>query len=338
MSSWIAFSLIILGGCMQGSYFLGLKYANPWKWENIWSLYALLSLIVMPTSLALGTIPHLDQVLALAPSSATVHVFLYGAAWGIGSVLSGLGVARMGLAMGVAVLIGVQAVIGSFVPLVVNTPELIPQRKGLTIITAVVTLLVGLALVAVAGKERDRSQSPPELSGHESGFAVGLAICIFSGVFSAMLNLGFAFSQPLIQAAVAVGATESSALNAVWAIALIGGFIPNASYTGYLLTRNRTWGHFTLSRTSLCWFVGLMMAVLWYGGILLYGRGATGIGKLGPVIGWPLFMAVIILTSSIWGFLTGEWKAASGRAKQLMKAGLVVLIVASALLGIANRF
>jgi L-rhamnose-H+ transport protein len=222
--------------------------------------------------------------------------------------------------------------------LVVNTPELIPQRKGLTIIAAVVTLLVGLALVAVAGKERDRSQSPAEASVREGGFATGLAICIFSGVFSAMLNLGFAFSQPLIQAAVAVGAKESAALNAVWAIALIGGFIPNAVYTGYLLTRKRTWGHFALPRTSLCWLVGLMMALLWYGGILLYGRGATGIGKLGPVIGWPLFMAVIILTSSIWGFVTGEWTAASGRAKQIMKAGLLVLIVASALLGIANKF
>jgi L-rhamnose-H+ transport protein len=323
---------------MQGSYFLGLKYANPWKWENIWSLYALLALVVTPISLALGTIPHMSQVLGLAPSSATIHVFLYGAAWGIGSVLSGLGVARMGLAMGVAVLIGVQAVIGSFVPLVVNTPDLILQRKGLTIIAAVVTLLVGLALVAVAGKERDRSHSSARPSVHDGGFAVGLAICIFSGVFSAMLNLGFAFSQPLMQAAVTVGAKVSGALNAVWAIALAGGFIPNAIYTGYLLTRNKTWGHFTLPRTSLCWLVGLMMAVLWYGGILLYGRGATGIGKLGPVIGWPLFMAVIILTSSIWGFITGEWRAASGRAKQLMKVGLVVLIVASALLAIANRF
>ena len=323
---------------MQGSYFLGLKYADPWKWENIWSLYALIALVVAPTSLALVTIPQISQFLQLAPSSATIHVVLYGTAWGIGSVLSGLGVARMGLAMGVAVLIGIQAVIGSFVPLVVSTPELIPQTKGLTIIAAVITLIVGLALVGVAGKQRDRSHSPLESSRQGGGFAVGLAICIFSGIFSAMLNLGFAFSQPLIQAALAVGAKQSSALNAVWGIALIGGFFPNALYTGYLLTRNKTWGNFTFPGTSVGWLVGLMMALLWYGGIQLYGRGATGIGRLGPVIGWPLFMAIIILTSSVWGFLTGEWKGATERAKRLMKAGLIVLIAASVLLGIANSF
>jgi len=61
-------------------------------------------------------------------------------------------------------------------------------------------------------------------------------------------------------------------------------------------------------------------------------------GQVGVVIGWPLFMAIIILTSSLWGFITGEWTTANARAKGFMKAGLAVLIVASALLGVANRF
>jgi L-rhamnose-H+ transport protein len=242
----------------------------------------------------------------------------------------------MGLAMGVSVLIGVQAVIGSFVPLVANTPELVLQRKGLMVIASVLTLLIGLALVAFAGRERERSQPRAGNHARENAFATGLAICVFSGIFSAMLNLGFAFSAPVVKAAVAVGAKESGALNAVWAIALFGGFIPNAAYTGYLLTRNKTWANYTLPRTSLCWLVGLMMALLWYAGIILYGRGAAGMGQIGAVIGWPLFMALIILTSSIWGFVTGEWKTASVRAKHLMKSGLGVLVVASVLLGIAN--
>jgi len=338
MSPGLAFLLIIVAGLMQGSYFLGLKYIGSWKWENIWALYAVFALIIMPIGLAFATVPHLSDVLSLAPRSDITRLFLYGVAWGVGSVLSGLGVDRLGLAMGVSVLIGVQAVIGSFVPLVANTPELVLQRKGLMVIAAVITLLVGLALVAFAGRERDRSRQVAETSSPQSGFVVGMLICLFSGIFSAMLNLGFAFSGSVSKASVALGASESSALNAVWAIALFGGFIPNVIYTGYLLTKNRTWSNYALPRTSLSWLVGFMMALLWYGGIILYGRGATGMGQVGVVIGWPLFMAIIILTSSLWGFITGEWTTANARAKGFMKAGLAVLIVASALLGVANRF
>jgi len=60
-------------------------------------------------------------------------------------------------------------------------------------------------------------------------------------------------------------------------------------------------------------------------------------GQVGAVIGWPLFLAVMILASTIWGFVTGEWKGSSSQAKQYMVAGMVVLLVASALVGVANH-
>ena len=81
-------------------------------------------------------------MLGRAPFSAVFMVFLFGAGWGIGSVLAGLGVARMGMAMGVSVLLGVTAAIGTFVPLVSNTPQLVFTPKGLLVILSVVVLLV----------------------------------------------------------------------------------------------------------------------------------------------------------------------------------------------------
>jgi L-rhamnose-proton symport protein (RhaT) len=337
MSAWLGFSLVVVGGIMQGTYFLGLKYARPWKWENIWALYSVLSLIVLPGGLALATVPHLSEMLGRAPASALAMVFLYGAGWGIGSVLAGLGVDKMGMAMGVAVLIGVTAAIGTFVPLVVNTPQLIFTAKGLLVILAVAALLVGVGLAAVAGKKRDAGLADGPTTLEKGQFGVGLAICIFSGIFSAMLNMAFAFSQPVVKAGMEAGASSTGALNAVWMVALGGGFIANAGYTGYLLIRNKTWANFTLPGTGRAWAIGLGMAILWTGGVVLYGRGAASMGQVGAVIGWPLFMAVIIFVSTIWGFLSGEWKGSSHEAKGYMVAGMVVLLVASALVGLANR-
>ena len=99
MNEWMGFLFVVVAGITTGTYFLGLKYVEPWKWENIWLAYAVLALLVMPFALTLATVPQLGKVLSLAPGSAAWHVFLYGAGWGIGSVLSGLGVVRMGMAM-----------------------------------------------------------------------------------------------------------------------------------------------------------------------------------------------------------------------------------------------
>jgi len=264
-------------------------------------------------------------------------VFLYGAGWGIGAVLAGLGVARMGMAMGVAVLLGVTAAIGTFVPLVANTPQLVFTAKGLLVILAVITLLLGVGLAAVAGKKRDASLAGGSTPLEKGSFGAGLALCVFSGIFSAMLNLAFAFSQPMVKAGIETGANDFGALNAVWMVALAGGFIANAVYTGYLLTRNNTWSNFTLPRTGRFWLYGLAMGALWTGGIVLYGRGAASMGQIGAVIGWPLFMAIIIVVSTIWGFASGEWKGSSRQAKQYMLAGMAVLMIASALVGIANH-
>jgi L-rhamnose-H+ transport protein len=79
------------------------------------------------------------------------------------------------------------------------------------------------------------------------------------------------------------------------------------------------------------------MAGLWYIAVIFNGRGAAAMGQLGAVIGWPMFMAIMILFSSVAGFLTGEWKGASRQAKKWMAGGLVVLMLASVLMRVANQ-
>ncbi len=337
MSESLGVFLISVGGFMQGTYFLGLKWTKPWKWENIWLAYAVFSLFIMPVALAVAAVPHLGHLLSTAPGKNLELVFLYGAGWGIGSVLSGLGVDRMGLAMGVAVLIGITGALGSLIPLVVDTPDLVFKPKGLMIVLSVIVLLAGVTLVGIAGKKRDASRTASNESGQKGSFMTGLLICIFSGIFSCMLNLAFSFSKPIANAAVLGGATAGGAQDFVWMVALVGGFIANAIYTFFLLTRNRTWKLFGMPKSGRAWLVGIWMAVLWYGGVLLYGRGAGLMGELGTVAGWPIFMATMIIFSTIWGFVTGEWKESSSLAKRLMLAGLIVLIVASGISGVANK-
>jgi L-rhamnose-H+ transport protein len=337
MSESLGFFLIVIGGFMQGSYYLGLKWTSPWKWENIWLTYALFALVILPIIVAVVTVPQFGNALSLAPSGALAKVFLYGAGWGIGSVLSGLGVDRVGLAMGVSILIGIAAALGALIPLIVSTPELVFKPKGLMVILSVIVLLIGVALVGIAGKKRDASRAEGNEAGQKGSFKVGLLICIFSGIFSCMLNLAFSFSKPVAHAATLAGASAGGAQNFVWMVALLGGFIANAVYTSFLLRRNKTWKNFTMPSSGRVALLGFVMGLLWYAGVIFYGRGAGIMGELGTVVGWPIFMATMIIFSTIWGFVTGEWKGSSSQAKWFMLAGLIVLIAASGISGWANK-
>lgn len=337
MNESLGLALIVIGGWMQGSYFLGLKWTKPWKWENIWLTYAIFALLILPIIMAVVTVPQLGNALSLAPSGALAKVFFYGAGWGIGAVLSGLGVDRVGLAMGVSILIGIAAALGALIPLVVNTPELVFKPKGLMIILSVIVLLAGVTLAGIAGKKRDASKAAENQSGQKGSFRVGLLICIFSGIFSCMLNLAFSFSKPVAQAAVLAGASEGGAQNFVWMITLVGGFIANAVYTCFLLRRNNTWKNFTMPKSARVALLGFLMGLFWYAGVLFYGRGAGIMGEIGTVAGWPIFMATMIIFSTLWGFLAGEWKGSSKQAKWFMVAGLIVLVVASGLSAVANQ-
>jgi L-rhamnose-H+ transport protein len=337
MSGSIGVVLIVIGGFMQGTYFLGLKWTKPWKWENIWLVYAAVALVILPVILAIATVPQFGAVFSLVPTGALAKVFLYGVGWGVGSVLSGLGVDRVGLAMGVSVLIGITAALGALIPLVVNNPELIGKPKGLMIILSVVVLLAGVSLVAIAGRKRDATKLATGESGQKGSFKAGLLICVFSGIFSCMLNLAFSFSRPVAQAATLAGAKPANAQYFVWMIALGGGFIANLVYTVFLLQRNSTWRNFTMPRSGLVALLGIGMGLLWYFGVVLYGGGAGIMGELGTVAGWPIFMATMIVFSTIWGFAMGEWKGSSSEAKWYMLAGLIVLIVASGISGVANQ-
>jgi L-rhamnose-H+ transport protein len=337
MSEWLGFFLIVVGGIFQGSFFLGLKYVDPWKWENIWLVYSFCGLILVPGGLAIATVPHLGHVMSLAPGNDLLHVFAYGAGWGIGSVLAGLGVDRLGMALGVSVILAISAALGTFVPFVINSPDLVLTRKGLLIIFAVVTLVFGVFLVAMGGKKREISQAPVTQTAQKGSLAVGLMICIFSGIFSSMMNFAFAFSQSITHAAAQLGASQFGSINTVWMIALIGGFIPNGVYAGYLMTCNKTWSAYGLPHTGRFWLIGAAMGLSWTGGLVFYGRGGTALGVLGPVIGYPVFLSCMVIVSNVWGFATGEWKYASALAKSYMVAGCVVLMFASAMLGIVNR-
>jgi L-rhamnose-H+ transport protein len=325
--------LAVTGGMLNGSFTAPMKFTKNWVWENTWLIYSFIGLLCIPVAIALISVPNLMEVYRVASPTAVALALLFGFGWGIGSVLFGLGISMLGMALGFAIILGLTAALGSLIPLVVLSPDALGTARGASVLIGLAIVVLGISLCARAGGLKSESPSG-NLS--RTQYRTGLLICIGSGVFNAMLNLALAFGAPVAEAAAQHGATPSAAQNAIWALAVGAGSIANIGYTLFLLFRNKTWGSFVASRSGRNALLATTMGVLWMAGISVYGAGAAALGDLGPVMGWPLFMSMVIITGNVWGFATGEWSQAPRAALRLNLMGVGVLIVAIVVISVGG--
>ena len=337
---WLGMVIILLGGGLNGSFPLPMNYSRRWRWENTWLVFALTALLILPWILAGGFVPHLRQVYREVPLLTLALPLAFGFLWGIAQVTFGLGLKALGMAFAFPIVAGLSALFGSLLPLLVLSPADLLQPRGILLFLSIPVLFVGLGFYAMAGLRRNREQAEgsPSVSPIRGSFAVGLAICVFTGVVGPSWNLGFAFSGDILRKSLGLGASPITSTYAVWALVLTAGFIPNLLYCAFRLFRDRGWLLFGTTGGAKEAFWGVSMALLWLSGIVLYGVGATLVGKYGTSVGFALFVSSQILTSNSLGVLAGEWKGTSRGTKKVLYSGLAVVVASVIVLSLGGLF
>ncbi len=328
--------LVFAGGMINGSFAAPMKKLPAWRWENSWLIYSLAGLFILPWVVAFATVPSLPGVFQQSSADVMVKVALFGFAWGIGGLLFGMGMERVGLALGFALILGITSSFGALIPLAILHHDQLWQRPGLALMAGTAVMSLGLVLLALAGKRRERDRAAES---KQSNFAVGLLICFLSGIFSAMLNFAFVFGDEMRQLTLHARATTAMSGNAIWALGVTCGCLPNAAYCVYLLNKNKTWSVYKEGGSSVGYTFGAaLMGVLWFSGIMIYGVGADVLGVLGGIVGWPVFISTAIIAGNLWGFLSGEWKGASRAALTYCLSGIAILFLAIIVISLGNRY
>ena len=85
--NFVGTGLIIVGSVLNGLWAYPMKCVKDWRWENIWFLFGLFGLVILPWVVALLTVPGLFTIYARTPSALIVGVLGLGCAWGVGSLL-----------------------------------------------------------------------------------------------------------------------------------------------------------------------------------------------------------------------------------------------------------
>jgi len=331
VSVWLGLGMTLAAGLLSGNCMLPMKFAKRWPFEATWLVFSIVSLVVLPWALALTMVRDVGAVYTALPAHAFLGPLVFGAGWGIAQVLFGLSVARLGLALGYAIIVGLGALLGTLVPLFVKNRDVIGTGRGTLILSGITIMALAIAVSARAGQAREGSAR----AAAGGSYAAALAVAVLCGVMAPMLNYAFAFGQSIADEAVRQGTASAAAGYAVWPVGLLGGLIPNLGYSVWLLTRNRTWKHFRTAWSPDVWF-GCLMGVFWMGAFAIYGVSSVYLGRLGTSVGWALFQIFMIMTANLSGVLTGEWKYAPPAAKRGLWAGLLLLTLATVVIAAGN--
>lgn len=328
----IGIVLAALAGVLNGSFAVPTKVTRKWRWENIWSVWGVWAMLILPWVLTFATIPHTVRFFEHIPADQWSLLIFFGIGFGLAQIFFGLGIAAVGIALNFAMAIGISTAFGSIVPFLSQHADKVFTLEGLFFFVGIALMLAGIVVSALAGREKERQLSlamaaKPNPAEKRMSFAAGLTLCILAGLGSPLGNFGAAFCTPTLHRALEIGASPVWQYNVIWAPLYTASLVPYLIYCIYLWRKNRSFGLFGAPGSKLYWLYGVIMAALWFGSSAIYGVAMSNIGKMGPVLGWPLFMSVIIVASSAWGFITGEWRDAGKKAVNSMILSIALLIV-----------
>jgi L-rhamnose-H+ transport protein len=331
------FLLVLLAGLLQGSFVLPMTLVKRWSWELTWATFSLLGMLVFNWIITLLFVPNIFAVYAASPGRDLAILALFGLGWGVGAVLFGLGMDRLGMALGYPIIMGLIASLGALIPLLVFFPQTLLTARGAVLLAGTALVIFGIGLCSIGGSRRAPSEGK-STAARSNAFKIGLAIAILAGILSCLPNVGVAFGGGAVSAAESLGVSRTASGNTVWALLFTFGFVANVTYCLYLMITRKTLAQYWNQEAPRDLGLSALMALMWIGSFYLYGAGAAKLGRWGLVVGWPLFISLSIIVGNLWGLWRDEWRGAPPAARRLLNQGLLILIVAVITVALSNSF
>lgn len=199
MTTLLGIFVVVAGGLIGGTGAWPFKLMRKFQFEHWFFVGSLFGLTILPWIVTLAGCPHALQSIGDIPISAVIKSNVFSFGWGIAAVLCSLCFVRIGVALTGAILAGLGASLSAITPMVFkgsglfrDAPEL-GSPAGLTVLTGVAVMLIGVVLASIAGFGRDRHLQ--RLQQRSGSFAVGLLMTVVAGVLSAFMPFAFVYGQ-----------------------------------------------------------------------------------------------------------------------------------------------
>ncbi len=335
MSYTITLALLysLVAGVMNGSFALPTKHIKTWSFEHIWLNYAFWAFLILPWLTVFVLNPQMSHVYAGMSAKTWFILLVGGFLFGAGQVCFALALNFIGLALGFIINIGLGTALGVLLPLVILNPDKISSPAGVATLIGISFIIIGLLISYHAGSQRDKAKQVTQTISKgqivkKSMYSLSVLLSILAGLFSAGQNYTFALTADMQQVALSAGADSLVASIIIWPPFLTCTFIFFAAYMFYKHHKNNSYGVYKASNVLINVFWGFVMGALWFGSLAVYSQASLLLGALGPIIAWPLFMALIILTSNFWGWRHKEWQDCGQAIQRNALLSVILLVVA----------
>src|SRR6185369_17964917 len=174
MTFLTALLLVLMAGFLQGTFVLPMTLVRNWSWEHTWATFSFFGMFLFNWIITLLLVPNIFAVYSASPAHDLVVLGLFGMGWGVGAVLFGLGMERLGMALGYPIIMGLIASLGALIPLVVFFPQTLLTTRGLVLLAGTALVIFGIVLCSIAGSRRTPSASQTTAT-PLNAFKIGLA-------------------------------------------------------------------------------------------------------------------------------------------------------------------
>jgi L-rhamnose-H+ transport protein len=352
------------GGLSAASCYLPFRGIRRWSWEIYWIVQGAFSWIVAPVLFAAILVPGVAQILHGAATPTLIYAWFWGAMWGIGGLLFGLGVRFLGIALGYTIALGFSTAFGTLVPPLFagQLGPILHERAGRVTLLGVFVCLLAIVVSGIAGRMKEQelpshtaSEAATPSGRGEFRFGRGLLVASFAGILSACFAYGLAAGKPISDTTRALLLTHHRSV--LWqslpalVVVLWGGFFTNAVWCGALLVKRHSAAQFLgfperatgtlqqprmpVARTALNYLFACTAGLLWYLQFFFYSMGQTKMGRY-DFSSWTLHMAGTILFATLWGVVFHEWRGTSRRTRLTGTAGFLLLLLSTLVVGYGN--
>lgn len=322
-----------IGGISAATCYTPYQGTKKWSWGTFWIVQSFFAWLIVPAIIGWLTVPDFFQILANAPAKVFWGAFILGAIYGFGGMSFGLAIKHIGYSLTYTIAIGISAVLGTIIPLLIFG-GLVPyfaKPGGGIVLFGMILSVTGVSLCGLAGFRKEKDLSSEQKVAANFNMLTGLLLAIVGGVFSAIFNISLEVGQPIADMAAQSGAGHFEG-NAKLIVSTSGCFLVNIIWFIVAGIRERTLKEFTLqSGISVVqrlknFFFSALAGTFWTFQFFFYGLAHVRMGEF-KFVSWVIHMSMLIFFSYLVGVILKEWKSVSRKTYILLIIALLTLVV-----------
>lgn len=308
-------SVLIIGfaSILNGSFVIPARYMKTQISEQVWLFHSIIGMILLPWCLLFCISPLAMDLYFRLNFPEVLLLLIGGIVFGFGQISFLKSIAKIGIALSFTINLGIGVVVGSLF-------VVIDQHKLFTAHVAFILIAISLIVIGLIANYFSRKVKNT-LSGVSTEYKLGWLLAMLAGFASGFQNCVF------IMLAFYLNKLGNMDSFWVWPPFLTCASVPMIVYF-YRDCRKRTMDVVSLIGNAKNILLLTMMGLFFSGSLALYSFVMSHLNHSQQLIGWPVFMTIIILTTQFWGFFYGEFIGISFNKKLTLFVSVLLFVAA----------